>query len=158
MAGSMACMHDASLSHAHEASLEAARIEAESLNAGKTQFLASMSHELRTPLNAVIGFSDIMRLKMFGELPPKYAEYAQLIWESGQHVLDMINDVLDMSKIEAQKYELALESFDMREPVSAALRLIRGQAHEKAIDILSQMPRNAAEWSAPTSAPSSRFA
>jgi len=133
-------MHDASLSHAHEASLEAARIEAESLNKGKTQFLASMSHELRTPLNAVIGFSDIMRLKMFGELPPKYAEYAQLIWESGQHVLDMINDVLDMSKIEAQKYELALESFDIREPVSAALRLIRGQAHEKAIDIISQMP------------------
>jgi cell cycle sensor histidine kinase DivJ len=132
-------MHDASLSHAHEASLEAARIEAESLNQGKTQFLASMSHELRTPLNAVIGFSDIMRLKMFGELPPKYAEYAQLIWESGQHVLDMINDVLDMSKIEAQKYELSLETFDMREPVSAALRLIRGQAHEKAIDIISQM-------------------
>ena len=133
-------MHDASLSHAREISLEAARSEAESLNAGKTQFLASMSHELRTPLNAVIGFSDIMRLKMFGELPPRYAEYAQLIWESGQHVLDMINDVLDMSKIEAQKYELSLETFDMREPVSAALRLIRGQAHEKAIDIISQMP------------------
>lgn len=133
-------MNDASLSHAHEVALEAARAEAESLNQGKTQFLASMSHELRTPLNAVIGFSDIMRLKMFGDLPPKYAEYAQLIWESGQHVLDMINDVLDMSKIEAQKYELALESFDMREPVSAALRLIRGQAHEKAIDIISQMP------------------
>lgn len=133
-------MHDGSLAHAREVSLEAARAEAEALNIGKTQFLASMSHELRTPLNAVIGFSDIMRLKMFGELPPKYAEYAQLIWESGQHVLDMINDVLDMSKIEAQKYELALESFDMREPVSAALRLIRGQAHEKAIDIISHMP------------------
>jgi cell cycle sensor histidine kinase DivJ len=134
-------MHDASLSHAHEASLEAARAEAENLNAGKTQFLASMSHELRTPLNAVIGFSDIMRMQMFGEMPPKYAEYAQLIWESGQHVLDMINDVLDMSKIEAQKYELALEGFDMREPVSAALRLIRGQAHEKTIDIISHMPQ-----------------
>lgn len=134
-------MNDGSLSHAHEASLEAARIEAESLNQGKTQFLASMSHELRTPLNAVIGFSDIMRMQLFGEMPPKYAEYAQLIWESGQHVLDMINDVLDMSKIEAQKYELTLEGFDMREPVSAALRLIRGQAHEKAIDIISHMPQ-----------------
>ncbi|MDV6331877.1 HAMP domain-containing sensor histidine kinase [Asticcacaulis sp. 201] len=136
-------MSDGSLAHAHETALEAARADAESANQGKTQFLASMSHELRTPLNAVIGFSDIMRLQLFGEMPPKYAEYAQLIWESGQHVLDMINDVLDMSKIEAQRYELTLEGFDMREPVSAALRLIRGQAHEKAIDIVSHMPQTA---------------
>jgi len=131
---------DASLQHAREMALEAAKTEAEQSNQGKTQFLASMSHELRTPLNAVIGFSDIMRQRMFGELPPKYAEYAQLIWESGQHVLDMINDVLDMSKIEAQKYELVLESFDIREPVSAALRLMRAGAHEKGIEITSQMP------------------
>ena len=136
-------LSDASLQHARETALEAARVEAESLNQGKTQFLANMSHELRTPLNAVIGFSDIMRLRLFGELSPKYTEYAQLIWESGQHVLDMINDVLDMSKIEAQKYELTLESFDLREPVSAALRLIRAGAHEKAIEIVSQMPAQA---------------
>ena len=134
---------DGSLQHARETALEAARAEAESLNQGKTQFLANMSHELRTPLNAVIGFSDIMRQRLFGELSPKYTEYAQLIWESGQHVLDMINDVLDMSKIEAQKYELTLESFDIREPVSAALRLIRAGAHEKAIEIVSQMPAQA---------------
>ncbi len=133
-------LSDASLPHAREAALEAARAEAEALNAGKTKFLASMSHELRTPLNAVIGFSDIMRQKLFGDLSPKYTEYAQLIWESGQHVLDMINDVLDMSKIEAQKYELSLESFDLREPVSAALRLIRAAAHDKAIEIASHMP------------------
>jgi cell cycle sensor histidine kinase DivJ len=131
---------DAALQHAREMALEAARAEAEQSNQGKTQFLANMSHELRTPLNAVIGFSDIMRQQLFGELPPKYAEYAQLIWESGQHVLDMINDVLDMSKIEAQKYELDLESFDIREPVSAALRLMRAGAHEKGIEITSQMP------------------
>ncbi len=136
-------MSDATLAHAREAQLEAARSEADQLNQGKTRFLASMSHELRTPLNAVIGFSDIMRLRLFGELPPKYAEYAQLIWESGQHVLDMINDVLDMSKIEAQRYELALEDFDMREPVSAAVRLLRGQAHEKGIDINARLPQAA---------------
>ena len=136
-------LSDASLPHAREAALDAARAEAEALNAGKTKFLASMSHELRTPLNAVIGFSDIMRQKLFGDLSPKYTEYAQLIWESGQHVLDMINDVLDMSKIEAQKYELSLESFDMREPVSAALRLIRAAAHDKAIEIASQLPSGA---------------
>ncbi|WP_040309249.1 histidine kinase dimerization/phospho-acceptor domain-containing protein, partial [Asticcacaulis biprosthecium] len=133
-------LSDASLIHAREVSLEASRAEAESLNQSKTKFLASMSHELRTPLNAVIGFSDIMRQKLFGDLSPKYTEYAQLIWESGQHVLDMINDVLDMSKIEAQKYELTLETFDLREPVSGALRLIRAAAHDKAIEITSTMP------------------
>jgi cell cycle sensor histidine kinase DivJ len=133
-------LSDGSLQHGREAALEAARLEAEQLNQGKSQFLASMSHELRTPLNAVIGFSEIMRLKMFGPLDGKYAEYAQLIWESGQHVLDMINDVLDMSKIEAQRYELTLESFDLREPVSQALRLMRGAGHDKGVEIVSQMP------------------
>ena len=132
-------LFDASLQHAREDELATARAEAEANSAGKTQFLASMSHELRTPLNAVIGFSDIMRQQLFGPMPDKYAEYSQLIWESGQHVLDMINDVLDMSKIEARKYDLALEEFDIREPVSAALRLMRGQAHEKRIDIKSRL-------------------
>ena len=136
-------LSDATLGHVREAALEAARAEAEQANQGKSQFLAGMSHELRTPLNAVIGFSDIMRQQMFGPLSPKYAEYAQLIWESGQHVLDMINDVLDMSKIEAQKYQLSLESFDIREPVSQALRLMRGTAHDKAIDIAAHLPPSA---------------
>ncbi len=133
-------LFDASLQHAREDELAAARAEAEASSAGKTQFLASMSHELRTPLNAVIGFSDIMRQQLFGPLSDKYTEYSQLIWESGQHVLDMINDVLDMSKIEARRYDLMLEEFDLREPVSAALRLVRGQAHDKGIEIRSRLP------------------
>ncbi len=133
-------LSDATLSHAQLAAVEQARSEAEMHNIGKTQFVASMSHELRTPLNAVIGFSDIMRQQLFGELSPKYAEYAQLVWESGQHVLDLINDVLDMSKIEAQKYELTLESFDMREPVSQALRLIRADTSDKSVAIVSHLP------------------
>ncbi|WKL57873.1 ATP-binding protein [Asticcacaulis sp. ZE23SCel15] len=121
-------MSDASLTHGREVALEQAKVEAEGLNQSKSEFLAGMSHELRTPLNAVIGFSDIMRQKMFGPLSAKYAEYSQLIFESGQHVLDLINDVLDVSKIEAQKYTLSIESFDAREPVSAALRIVRAQA------------------------------
>ncbi len=141
-------LFDASLQHAREDELAAARSEAEASSAGKTQFLASMSHELRTPLNAVIGFSDIMRQQLFGPLSDKYAEYSQLIWESGQHVLDMINDVLDMSKIEARKYDLMLEEFDMREPVSAALRLMRGQAHDKRVEIKSRLPSGALEITA----------
>jgi len=141
-------LFDDSLRHAREDELANARAEAEANSAGKTQFLASMSHELRTPLNAVIGFSDIMRQELFGPMPDKYAEYSQLIWESGQHVLDMINDVLDMSKIEARRYDLALEEFDIREPVSAALRLMRGQAHDKRVDIRSRLPAGPLEITA----------
>jgi cell cycle sensor histidine kinase DivJ len=133
-------LRDASIQHARELSLEADRAEAENLNAGKSRFLANMSHELRTPLNAVLGFSDIMRQKLFGPLPERYAEYAQLIHESGGHLLDLINDVLDMSKIEAERYELALEVFDAREPVSAALRLVRLQAHEGEIALRGLLP------------------
>jgi cell cycle sensor histidine kinase DivJ len=128
-------LRDGSVQHAREASLEAARAEAESLAAGKSRFLANMSHELRTPLNAVIGFSDIMRQKLFGPLPERYAEYAQMIHESGGHLLDLINDVLDMSKIEAERYELSLEPFDARDPISSALRLVRLQAHEAEISL-----------------------
>jgi cell cycle sensor histidine kinase DivJ len=136
-------LRDASVQHAREAALEAAKAEADSLNAGKSRFLANMSHELRTPLNAVIGFSDIMRQRLFGPIPDRYAEYAQLIHESGGHLLDLINDVLDMSKIEAARYELHKEVFDAREPVSAALRLVRLQAHEADIALRGVLPNDA---------------
>ncbi len=133
-------LRDASVQHAREAALDGARVEAENLNAGKSRFLANMSHELRTPLNAVIGFSDIMRQRLFGPMPEKYGEYAQLIHESGRHLLDLINDILDMSKIEAARYELHKESFDARDPVSAALRLVRLQAHEAEINLNGVLP------------------
>ncbi len=138
--GLVGTLRDASVQHGRELHLEALRGEAQALNAGKSRFLANMSHELRTPLNAVLGFSDIMRQKLFGPLPERYAEYAQLIHESGGHLLDLINDVLDMSKIEAERYELALEVFDAREPVSAALRLVRLQAHEGDISLRGLLP------------------
>ncbi len=133
-------LRDASMQHAREALLETARHDAENLAAGKSRFLANMSHELRTPLNAVIGFSDIMRQRLFGPLPERYAEYAQMIHESGGHLLDLINDVLDMSKIEAERYELSLEAFDARDPVSSALRLVRLQAHEAEISLRGLLP------------------
>jgi cell cycle sensor histidine kinase DivJ len=99
-----------------------------------------MSHELRTPLNAIMGFSDIMRARLFGPLPDRYGEYADLIHESGRHLLDLINDVLDVSKIEASKYELQLETGDAREPVQAALRLLRVQADEAGIGLRGVLP------------------
>lgn len=138
--GLLAVVRDISDQQAREAALEAARIEAETLHQGKTRFLANMSHELRTPLNAVLGFSDMMRQRMFGPLPERYLEYANLIHEAGGHLLDLINDVLDMSKIEAERFELARERFDAREPVSAALRLIRLQAHDKGVNLHAALP------------------
>ncbi|HMO42438.1 MAG TPA: HAMP domain-containing sensor histidine kinase, partial [Phenylobacterium sp.] len=120
-----------------EAELEAARQEAEAQNTGKSRFLANMSHELRTPLNAIMGFSDIMRSALFGPLPDRYGEYAQLIHESGEHLLELINDVLDMSKIEADRFELSREEFDAREAINAVLRLMRGQADRAGVHLVS---------------------
>lgn len=131
---------DATTSRDREESLEAAKVEAENLAAGKSRFLAGMSHELRTPLNAIMGFSDIMRSQMFGELPGKYKEYAELIYDSGAHLLDLVNDVLDMSKIEAQRFELNTEFMDAREPVTAALRIVRVSADEAGVKLRADLP------------------
>ena len=133
-------MRDATDERDRAAALEHARSDAERLAAGKAAFLANMSHELRTPLNAIMGFSDIMRSRMFGPLPDKYAEYGALIHESGAHLLDLINDVLDMSKIEAARYQLTREVFDGREAVSAALRLMRVQADGAGIQLRGVLP------------------
>jgi cell cycle sensor histidine kinase DivJ len=136
----IAVVRDATSERAHEAFLEQARADAEGVAQAKSRFLANMSHELRTPLNAIIGFSDIMRSKMFGPLSERYAEYAGLIHESGGHLLDLINDVLDMSKIEADRFSLALEPFDAREAVSSALRLTRVQADAAKISLRGGLP------------------
>ena len=125
---------------ARESGLESARAEAEARNAGKTRFLANMSHELRTPLNAVIGFSDIMRQRLFGPLPDRYADYADSIHEAGGHLLDLINDVLDVSKIEAERYELSLERFDARDVVSTAIALVRLSATDKGVGLNGVLP------------------
>ena len=129
--------------HAAQAAAEAARDEANASATAKSRFLANMSHELRTPLNAIMGFSDIMRARMFGDLTPKYAEYAELIHESGRHLTDLINDVLDMSKIEAERYTLDLDLFDARDPVSGALRLMRLQADEAGVQLRGVLPQQA---------------
>ena len=119
---------------------EDARAAAEADARGKMRFLANVSHELRTPLNAIMGFSDIMRTRLFGELSPRYAEYAELIHESGGHLLDLINDVLDVSKIDADRYVLAREDFDAREAVTAALRILRQQADDAGVQLRGVLP------------------
>ena len=101
----------------------------------KSEFLANMSHELRTPLNAVIGFSEVLSEGMFGELNAKQAEYVRDIMESGRHLLALINDILDLSKVEAGRMELEPTQFDLRNLVDGALLLMRERASRKRIDL-----------------------
>ena len=112
---------------------EVERLRAQTLDADadardKDLFFAGVSHELRTPLNAIIGFSDMMRSRLFGPLPGKYSEYADLIHDSGQHMLDLLGDVLDMSKIEAGKYALNYDRFDLADVVRSTIKMVRPQA------------------------------
>ena len=134
--------------YVRELALETARAEAEAREAGKTRFLANMSHELRTPLNAVLGFSDIMRQRLFGPMPDRYAAYVDNIHEAGGHLLDLINDVLDVSKIEAERYVLTLERFDARELVSAAIALVRVTAEDKGVLLTAVLPAEPVDVSA----------
>jgi signal transduction histidine kinase len=99
----------------------------------KSEFLANMSHELRTPLNAIIGFSEVLSERMFGELNEKQDEYLKDIHASGQHLLSLINDILDLSKIEAGKMELELSDFDLPMTIDNALMLIRERAGRRSI-------------------------
>ena len=112
------------------------KTRAESANRSKSEFLANMSHELRTPLNAIIGFSEIMTSEFFGPLgAAKYSEYASDIRKSGQFLLDVINDILDMSKIEAGRTELELATVNLASVVDEVMRLIGPRAAESGITV-----------------------
>lgn len=116
--------------------LRSAKEAAEKACAARTQFLANMSHELRTPLNAIIGFSDMIAGEMLGAIGVnKYKEYAADISKSGAHLLDLISDILDMSKIEAGKYDLDREDVIMRDVIDSALSMIAPRAQEKDISL-----------------------
>ncbi len=114
---------------------EIAMTRAEAANQAKSEFLANMSHELRTPLNAIIGFSEIMAGEMFGPLgDARYKDYAGDILKSGQHLLSLINDILDMAKIEAGKMTLHYEPVSLKEVGEDAIRLMRGKAQDAGSD------------------------
>ena len=116
--------------------IKEASIALDMANRAKSEFLANMSHELRTPLNAIIGFSQIIRDEVFGELgSPHYREYAQDINNSGGHLLDVINDILDLAKIEAGKVELDEEYVDLHRAVKSSVRLVTARAIEHDIEI-----------------------
>ena len=112
-----------------------ARLKAETASQAKSEFLANMSHELRTPLNAILGFSDIMKGEVFGSLgSTQYLEYSEHIHTSGQHLLGLINDILDLAKIEAGRFSVHAVELNMREAVHNALKLFEVRAIDARID------------------------
>lgn len=123
-----------------EEELRNAKRSAETANAHKTEFLARVSHEIRTPLNAIIGFSDMMASEHFGPIGnPRYIEYAGDIGRSGRHVLDIVNDLLDISKIEAGEMELDFSAVDLNEAVSEAVSLVQPQANSQRVIIRTSL-------------------
>ena len=123
-----------------EAALHAAREAADAANRSKTQFLANMSHELRTPLNAILGFSEILQAEYFGPLNVKQREYVGDIHRSGVHLLQVISNILDISKIEAGKDELIEETVHLTPLVQAQLALVMPQAQNGQIKLVAEIP------------------
>jgi signal transduction histidine kinase len=105
----------------------------ESASRHKSEFLANMSHELRTPLNAIIGFSQVLRQRLFGEVNEKQEEYLDDILSSGNHLLSLINDVLDLSKVEAGQVELDVATFSLREALERGVVMVREPAMKRGV-------------------------
>ena len=105
----------------------------------KNQFLANMSHELRTPLNSIIGFSSVLIEATRGSLAPRLHRFLENIYTAGNHLLELINDILDLSKIEAGKMELRADLFDLHETIAAVERVMRGVAAAAKVQILSRI-------------------
>lgn len=125
---------------AREDDLRRAREAADEANTLKSHFLATMSHELRTPMNAILGFSEVIRDQLFGDAAGRYSDYAKSIHTSGQHLLALINDILDLSKIEAGNYTLNPAMFCLSEVAGACATMVRPQAEKGGVTLTKSMP------------------
>ena len=118
----------------------------EMANQHKSEFLANMSHELRTPLNAILGFSEVLNDGIYGELNAKQAEYMHDIHSSGQHLLSLINDILDLSKVEAGRMELLVEAFDVPSGIESAMTLVRERAMRQGVTLTLELDKRLNEF------------
>jgi signal transduction histidine kinase/putative methionine-R-sulfoxide reductase with GAF domain len=118
----------------------------EAANRHKSEFLANMSHELRTPLNAIIGFSEVLLERMFGELNEKQNEYVDDVLSSGRHLLSLINDILDLSKVEAGRMELDLAQFDLPLAVENTITLVRERATSHGISLYREVDKRLGDF------------
>ena len=120
--------------------LEVANEDLAAASRHKSEFLANMSHELRTPLNAIIGFSDVLEQRLFGELNERQSEYTRDIAGSGRHLLDLVNEILDLSKVEAGRMELEPTEFALAETIHGALAFVRERAASHQIALTPDVP------------------
>lgn len=135
----LAVTRDISLSKSQEFSLLEARDAAETANIAKTRFLANMSHELRTPLNAIIGFSDVLNMELYGKLGnEKYNDYSRLINEAGDHLLSIVNNILDMSKLEVGKFSITAEPFELNSLLHTCCDMMEREANEGHVQIIKE--------------------
>jgi|GEM_PF-933120 len=125
-----------------EAAMISAKIEAETASRTKSEFLANMSHELRTPLNSIIGFSDVMFDGLTGELGPKQKNYMKHISDSGHHLLNLINDILDISKVEAGKMELHIDMLNMKTVIDDIVAMTQTLTSRKNISVNVDVQEN----------------
>ncbi len=142
----VAQLHDVSVEQQLRAEAQMRAADAESANDAKSRFLAAVSHELRTPLNAILGFSDILIGEYFGKFEnERQREYVGLVRESGAHLLSVVNTMLDMSKIEAGRYELLLEAFDIGASIRSCESMLALQAKSKGVTLTSRVQRGIGE-------------
>jgi len=137
----VAVLRDVTERHAHEVEMREARRAAEDSSNAKSRFLATIGHELRTPLNAIVGFSEMMTSGVVGDLAPAHKEYAQIINQSGNHLLELVKMLLDMSRLEAGKFELTPETFDPRLLADPCFKIVEPMARERGIHLVAEMPK-----------------
>jgi len=137
----VALLRDVTDRHAHETEMREARRAAEDASSAKSRFLATIGHELRTPLNAIVGFSEMMTSGVVGELSPAHREYANIIHQSGHHLLDVVKMLLDMSRLEAGKFELQAEAFDPADLVDPCFKIVENMARERQVQLVTDLPR-----------------
>lgn len=137
----VALLRDITKRRDYEQEMREARLAAEDASNAKSRFLATIGHELRTPLNAIVGFSEMMSSGVTGEMSPTHREYAGIIQQSGHHLLDVVNMLLDMSRLEAGKFELQAESIEPAALIEPCFKMVDALARQRRVRLMTDLPR-----------------